>query len=141
MTSGPSSYASRRPRALSVPRVLAVLGLAAVAAGCSSDVPKDLTGLTVDDRSGGGWSQPDALVEGRLVEIDGCVYLEDDLGTRFVLSFPRGAAERTTSGIRVKGHDHAIGDRYSVAGQTFTPPHSFTAPASCETGTVWMAFP
>ncbi|QIK82661.1 hypothetical protein [Sanguibacter sp. HDW7] len=143
MAKGTSSSAPGNRRALTGPRlfpILAALSIAAAVTGCSPDEPKDLTGLTVDDRAR-GQGQPDALMAGQLVEIDGCVYLDDALGARWIISFPRGSVERTPTGIRVKGTDHEFGDDFSVTGQTFPTRDGSTAPTSCETENVWMAFP
>lgn len=121
---------------------LIALCLVTSAVGCSSSSPEppDLTGLTFDERQGEE-GRPEAALDGRLSEANGCVYLTDREGVSWVLSFPPGAVERAPTGIAVHGRTYAFGSEYSAPGQDFPAGKGFTAPPSCDTSKMWMTFP
>ncbi|MBD5784902.1 hypothetical protein IF650_01795 [Cellulosimicrobium terreum] len=142
----PLRRATARRRALAGTLLVAV---GPVLAGCaqlwmgSPEVTVDEVALQGPSVGAGN----DALLEGVLTVEDGCVYVADETGTRWLPVFNDdlvgwdGTTLRTAGGTYVDGDPVALGGGVLVEGAPagWTPPDGVHVPVSCETTDVWDA--
>jgi hypothetical protein len=83
-----------------------------------------------------GQGADDALLEGRLALLDGCVYVEMDDGGRTVPIFPRSLVRWNADSqtITYGGHTFRMGDSISAGGGWSKPDGMGTIPGACDTG-------
>jgi hypothetical protein len=128
----------------------ASLTLGVSAAGGCAELWLAPAEVTVDQVAVWGPSQgagDDALLEGRLTVDDGCVYVTDASGTRWLPVFSEdlvgwdGETLRTAGGAYVDGDAVALGGGVMVEGTTgrWAPPEGLHVPSTCVTTDVWNA--
>lgn len=98
---------------------------AVLLAGCAISPGSDTSPLATYPRPDAGM---DALLEGRLVVSDLCVWVRSE-GLRSIPVFPEGDAVLRDGLLVWRGHEYADGDRISLGGGYL--PEGGTIPAGC----------
>jgi hypothetical protein len=96
-----------------------------VLSACSSPVPED---VAVYQPTGSGG--PEALLVGTLVRVDGCVYVDDEFGDRWLPVFPSGSVAWSDHDLMLFGRPYQLGDPIGLGGGEFGDHGSI--PAACD---------
>ena len=129
-------------------RLMAAVGCAVLLAGCSNDTGDlDAADSPVARYDWDQHSAMEALLEGTLALVDGCLYIEADSSgdgtkTRTVPVFGRGLTswDNATKTLTYDGVDYELGAFVSAGGGSATPGDSATIPPMCDTGSSGEVF-
>lgn len=128
----------------------ALLALGAGATGGCASLWTGSGGVTVDEVAVWGESVgagDHALLEGRLTVEDGCVYVTDGFGTRWLPVFSEDLVAWDGTTLSGAGGSSVDGDAVGLGGGVLVenasgdwqPPAGLHVPATCDTTDVWNA--
>ncbi|MCB7135951.1 hypothetical protein [Cellulosimicrobium marinum] len=145
----PSSALEPAARRRATTTAVALALCVGAASGCAP-LGSGTGDVTVDEVATWGESVgagDDALLDARLAVEDGCVYVTDDFGTRWLPVFSSDLVGWDGETLSVPGGSYTDGDVVALAGgalvedapDDWNPPDGLHVPAACVTTNVWSA--